>query len=210
METNSQIENTLVIFLSDNGPWLSYGIDAGAAAPFRGGKTTVWEGGWRVPAIFNWPGHWPARQVDALVSLVDVLPTLAETIDIPLPDSYRPDGKSFRRLLTGQSDSTEGIFLYFADFSGKGATSGIGEQLLAIRQGSWKMLVTTHKSKRLGWLLGWRASPVALYDLNNDPGENFDIQQQHPNVVEELVILANRKLSEICEGIAPWASNSCE
>ena len=206
----SETKNTLVIFLSDNGPWVSYGIDAGTAAPFRGGKATLWEGGWRVPGLFVWPEHWPARQIDAIVSLVDVLPTLAEVIDQPMPSTYQNDGKSFNHLLRGHDDLGERTFFYFADFSGKGARSAVGSQLVAIRHESWKLVLKTSKSNRLGWLLGWKASPVALYDLGEDHGELSDVQQQNPEVVTELLSLADEKLNQICKNLAPWANNSCE
>jgi len=79
--------DTLVIFTSDNGPWLSYGEHAGSAVPFREGKGTAWEGGTRVPCIMQWPGTIPANAVrDKRFMTIDVLPTLAGRVGAPLPN----------------------------------------------------------------------------------------------------------------------------
>src|SRR5690606_7507924 len=79
-------ENTLVIFTSDNGPWLSYGNHAGSALPLREGKGTTWDGGHRVPCIVRWPGQIPAGQVsDVLVANFDFLPTIATRAETSSP-----------------------------------------------------------------------------------------------------------------------------
>ena len=73
LDAHGVADRTLVIFLSDNGPFLSYGSHAGSAGPFREGKLTSFEGGMRVPCIARWPGHVPAgRRVDAIVSAMDL------------------------------------------------------------------------------------------------------------------------------------------
>src|SRR5690606_11800268 len=96
-------DNTLVIFTSDNGPWLSYGDHAGSAAPLREGKGTMFEGGYRVPCVARWPGHIPAgSKCDELTSTIDLLPTVAKLIDADAPSDRTIDGKNIWPLLAGQ------------------------------------------------------------------------------------------------------------
>src|SRR5690606_21011319 len=79
-------ERTLVVFTTDNGPWLSYGNHAGSAGILREGKGTTWEGGQRVPCIMRWPGHVPAETVcDELCTTMDLLPTFAALAGIEIP-----------------------------------------------------------------------------------------------------------------------------
>ena len=87
LKRNHLDENTIVIFASDNGPWLSYGTHSGSAYPLREGKGTSWEGGTRVPCLMRWPGHIPANTVcDEMLMTIDILPTLAKIIGAPLPE----------------------------------------------------------------------------------------------------------------------------
>ena len=94
-------DNTLVVYSSDNGPWLSYGDHAGSSGPFREGKGTSWEGGKRVTGIMRWPGKIPAgTSSNAMLMTIDLLPTLANHISAKLPD-HPIDGKDVMPLLTG-------------------------------------------------------------------------------------------------------------
>ncbi len=87
-------ERTLVLFTSDNGPWLSYGNHAGSAKPLREGKGTTWEGGQREPTIAYWPGNIPAGTVcDEIAGTIDILPTLAHLAGAELPKN-KIDGKN--------------------------------------------------------------------------------------------------------------------
>ncbi|MFN9917872.1 MAG: sulfatase-like hydrolase/transferase, partial [Pirellulaceae bacterium] len=79
-------EKTLVIFTSDNGPWLIKGSDGGSALPLRGGKGSTWEGGVRVPTLARWPGKIPSQSVcDAVAGTIDLLPTLVRLAGGELP-----------------------------------------------------------------------------------------------------------------------------
>src|SRR5262249_21211738 len=92
-------DNTIVIFTSDNGPWLSYGNHAGGAGPLREGKGTAWEGGVRVPCVMRWPGVIPAGRVQREpVMTIDILPTLT-AIAGAKPPSRKIDGLDVRALL---------------------------------------------------------------------------------------------------------------
>ena len=87
LKQNGVLDNTLIIFTSDNGPWLSYGNHGGSAGNLRGGKFDTWEGGFRVPAILHWPSVIERDQVtDQLVSAIDILPTLADITGSALPE----------------------------------------------------------------------------------------------------------------------------
>ena len=126
-------ENTLVIFTSDNGPWLSYGNHAGSAGPLREGKGTVCEGGVRVPFVARWPGQIPAGSVqDEPAMTIDLLPTVAKLIGAELP-KHPIDGKDIGALLRGEPGAKcphEAYFHYYAQ----------GE-LQAVRSGKWKLML---------------------------------------------------------------------
>ena len=210
LKRDNKLQDTIVIFLSDNGPWLEYGADAGSASPLKGGKATTWEGGWRVPAIFNWPGHLQPATIDSVMSMMDVLPTLAELSDIKPPGLFPLDGKSRWSELRGKTSNADGEFLYFADFSGAGATSTLGKQLQAFRKGDWKLHLYTHRSRWLGWWYGYEIRPVALYNLKLDPAETTDRQADNAEVLEEMSELAAVRLNSLCAELPLWVSNTCD
>ncbi|HEY1375682.1 MAG TPA: sulfatase, partial [Gemmataceae bacterium] len=109
LQKNGLDEKTVVIFASDNGPFLSYGEHAGSAGKLRGGKLTTFEGGVRVPGIVRWPGHVPAGRVsDELVTTMDLFVTLAKWVGAPLP-KHPIDGVDVEALLTGQPGRGVGV-----------------------------------------------------------------------------------------------------
>jgi arylsulfatase len=129
IEKNGLNERTLVIFCSDNGPFLSYGNHAGSARPLREGKLTTFEGGVRVPCIMRWPGQIPAgRTCPDLVSTLDLLPTFARLGGGTLSDA-KIDGEDRWPLLAGQPGAKpRDTFYYYA-----------GDELQAVRSGPWKL-----------------------------------------------------------------------
>ncbi len=184
-------KNTLVIFTSDNGPWLNYGNHAGSAGGFREGKGTSFEGGHRVPCIVRWPGVVPAGRVsNKLLTAMDILPTVVNACEARLP-KQAIDGVDWLALLKGDDSITprHHFFYYYRRNS-----------LEAVRKGDWK-LVFAHPGRTYeGFLPGQGGQPgpgtenhpfpMALYDLQRDPGERYDVQQQHPELVVELEKLA--------------------
>src|SRR5205814_3217143 len=126
-------EQTLVIFTSDNGPWLSYGNHGGSAGPLREGKGTVWEGGVREPFIARWPGHIPAGRVcDEPMMTIDLFPTVARLTGTELP-KHKIDGLDVWPLLAGEPGAKcphEAFYFYF----------NVGE-LQAVRSGRWKLML---------------------------------------------------------------------
>jgi arylsulfatase A len=113
LSKNGLEKNTLVIFASDNGPWLSYGNHAGSAGPLREGKTTCWEGGTRTPCIMRWPGKISGASVnDSLFMSIDLLPTIAKSIGAELP-RQKIDGLDILPLLTKKTGATNPHDAYF-------------------------------------------------------------------------------------------------
>jgi arylsulfatase len=183
-------KNTLLIFTSDNGPWLSYGNHAGTTGGLREGKGTSWEGGIRVPCIMRWPGRIPAGTVcNKMASTIDLLPTVAHFCGAPLPNR-KIDGVDLHTLLFNQAGASprNELAVYYEVNS-----------LQAIRKGPWK-LVFPHKSRTYKQNLpGYDGfpgaqpnvnTPQALYDLRHDPGETLDVKEHFPEVVKELEALA--------------------
>lgn len=189
--------NTLVVFTSDNGPWLSYGDHAGQATPLREGKGTMFEGGYREPTLMWWKGKIPAGTTcDTFASTIDLLPTIAAMIDAELPD-HKIDGHDIRPLLfaePGAESPHEAFACYYAG------------ELRAVRNDRFK-LVFPHRYRTLnGHPGGTGGLPVpyksamaveALYDLDNDIGETKDVSDQFPEVVSQLKTAAEAYRQEL-------------
>ncbi len=197
--------NTLVIFLSDNGPWLPFGDHAGSAAPFREGKRTVWEGGTRVPCLMRWPDEIPAAAVnDRFVMNIDLLPTIAQRIGAPLPE-LTIDGLNVWPLLAGRgevSNPHDGYAFWDPENELQAVVSG---------DGRWK-LVLPHAYRSLAGQPGGRAGKPAptqelrvttptLFDLQNDRIESADVARQHPDVVASLQVFAEKCRAELGDSL---------
>ncbi len=198
LKTQELEKDTIVMFLSDNGPWLVYGNHAGSAHPLREGKTTTWDGGTRVPFIIRWPGHIPAGAVcPEMAMTIDLLPTLARLIGAKLPD-HKIDGLDIWPLLAGQKDAKnphEAYFFYGIPF---GVWSGA--ELESVRTAHWK-LILPHTYRSLGgrkpgmdgWPGEYQRQPVLepeLYDMQSDIEERHDVAAKQPEVVQKLLGLA--------------------
>ncbi len=190
-------ERTLVIFTSDNGPWLSYGDHAGSAGALREGKGTSFEGGVREPCLMRWPGKIAAGAVcHEPVMTIDLLPTLAKLAGADLPEDRTIDGLDIWPLMAGQPGATsphEALFFYW------------GGELQAIRSGRWK-LHFPHAYRTLSNGGGHGGMPakyeqrrieLSLFDLDADPGERQDIAAEHPDVVARLKSLAERARDDL-------------
>ena len=181
-------DDTLVLFTSDNGPWLSYGDHAGGTGGLREGKGTTFEGGVRVPALLRYPRAVPAgRVVDEPLMTIDVLPTLAELVEAPLP-RLPIDGASALDLWLGVEGAGSPQELY-------GLWYHAGD-LEAVLSGRWKLHLP-HRYRSLGERAGGLGGipsrydygveqPLALYDLQADPAESVDVAAEHPEVVARL------------------------
>ncbi len=181
-------QNTLVIFTSDNGPWLSYGNHGGTKGPLREGKGSVWEGGVRVPCIARWPGHIPAGAVQSEPCMtIDVFPTLAKLLGADLP-KLPIDGKDAWPLFVGAKGARcphEVYYFYYGD-----------NELQALRSGPWK-LILPHECRMLenrtpgknGQPAGYRQVKLArtmLFHLDSDLGETNDVAEQNPEILQRM------------------------
>lgn len=201
LKANGLDERTLVIFTSDNGPWLSYGNHAGSAGPLREGKGTTWEGGQREPCIMRWPGKIAAgSECRELAATIDILPTFAKLAGAELP-KHPIDGKDISPLLLGEkgAKSPHEAFFYYWD-----------RGLQAVRSGKWKLYFPHAYRSMIGQPPGMGGSPgkyvqkqigMALYDLEKDIGETTDVAKDHPGVVERLQKLAEQAREELGDSI---------
>jgi arylsulfatase A-like enzyme len=180
-------KDTLVVFTSDNGPWLIRGTDGGSAGPLRGGKGSTWEGGVRVPTLAWWPGHVPAGSVnDAVAATIDLLPTFVSLAGGTVPATPVIDGRDITPILFGQSkESAREAHYYFASYD-----------LQAVRQGRWKLALSP-QSDGLGKNAAKTSPGLRLYDLDAEIGELTDVAAQHPEVVAKLKVLADKMAAEI-------------
>lgn len=184
-------DNTMVIFASDNGPWLSYGIDGGSAGPLRAGKGTVYEGGIRVPAIFWWPGKIPSgRNTDVIAGTLDLLPTLAGLAGGKVPTDRVIDGRDIWPVLSCNSSRSPHDFFHYMYKSNEGQANYKG-----IRDERWKLLVNIDRDGKV--------VPGELYDLGADVSERFNRLDQHPETVARLKTEAQRFYNDLVKNIRP-------
>lgn len=188
---------TMVIFTSDNGPWLSYGDHAGSAGPLREGKGTMFDGGCRVPAVMWWPGRIPAgTRCSEPAMTIDILPTIARLVGARLPE-HPIDGKDIWPLLAGEPGARspqEAYYFYW------------GQELQAVRMGRWK-LHFPHTYRTLAGRpggSGGKPAPyeearieLSLFDLAADVGETTNVADRHPDVVARIRKLADKIRAEL-------------
>lgn len=187
--------NTLVIFTTDNGPWLTKGSDGGTALPLRGGKGSTWEGGVRVPTLAWWPGKIGAGTVcDTVTGTIDVLPTLVGLSGGKVPEEPVIDGCDISTLLLGKTrESARKAHFYFSSYN-----------LQAVRRGPWKLAVMPQKeSKGIDELKDGIGNEPRLYNLDQEIGEQTNRAAEHPEIVEELRGLIEAKRIEIEAGKRP-------
>ncbi|MDA9260387.1 sulfatase [Puniceicoccaceae bacterium] len=184
-------ENTLIVFLSDNGP-----ARHGSANPFRGGKYVTMEGGHRVPGIFTWPTHIPAGQVsDAMITSMDLLPLFCSVAEAELPKGVTLDGKDILELLTGITDESPHEYFYYYN----------GVNLQGVRNEQWKLHLPRTIEDQPYWSRKGTAprkpylslKQPLLFDVDADPAEKNNVIAQHPEVTAELMKQAERARSEI-------------
>ena len=195
-------DNTLVIFTSDNGPWLSYGNHAGSALPYREGKGTAWEGGQREPFIARWPEKLPAgKVVDVPVMAIDILPTIAGITDSELPEK-NIDGLDVWNVLTGELEESpqEAYFYYYRV-----------NELHGVRYGNWKLYFPHTYRTMDGQEPGKDGLPgeyrmvdipkIELYNLEEDESEINNVADKHPKIVEKIKELADEMRSRLGDSL---------
>ncbi|RRQ49553.1 arylsulfatase [Maribacter algicola] len=202
LDKNGLTENTIVIFTSDNGPWLAYGNHAGSAYPLREGKGTAWEGGQREPFLIKYPKKIPAdRVVDAPVMAIDILPTIAEATNAQLPQK-KIDGKSAWSLFTGLTEnSPQKAYFYYYHVN----------ELFGVRYGKWKLYFPHTYRTMEGQEPGKDGLPgdyklvdleeIELYDLENDESETKNMAGEYPEVVEVIKAMADAMRAELGDSL---------
>lgn len=202
LKRNGIDERTLVIFTSDNGPWHLYGDHGGSAEPLRGGKKQTFEGGMRVPCIMRWPGRIPAQSVcREVATAMDILPTVAKITGAVLPPR-RIDGLEITALIFGYEGarSPHPCFYYYWQ-----------KELRAVRQGRWKLQfphvdAQAPNPARLGHG-GTRGDVMkvehglALYNLEDNPGEDVDVSAAFPQIVSRLSALAEAARKDLGDSL---------
>ena len=179
-------ENTLVIVTSDNGPWRNFGNWAGSSGGLREAKMTIFEGGQRVPCLMKWTGQIPEGSVcNKLSSSIDLLPTLASICGLKMSKN-KIDGLNIIDLLKGKPKVSPRKYFYYY--------YGVNS-LKAVRRDDWK-LILPHPSVTYennipanDGNIGKTSQvnfPLALYNLQEDPGERYDVQTRYPEIMLEL------------------------
>lgn len=170
--------STLVVFTSDNGPWGSKLVEGGSAGLLRGAKGSTWEGGMREPTIFWWPGNIPAGTVNReLGTTLDLMATVATMAGAALPDGRPLDSFDLSgTLLSGEASPRE-TFVYYRS-----------NQIHAIRNGHWKAHFITEGSFGQGRKRTIHEVPE-LYHLGQDPGEQYNVAEKHPDVLARMLQL---------------------
>lgn len=177
-------QNTLVVFTSDNGPWLIFNQHGGSAGPFREGKGSTWEGGMRVPGIFWWPGHIPAGGTQHQTACnMDLFTTCITLAGGKTPTDRVIDGIDLSPVLFG-GGTVERPFFYYR-----------GQQLYAVRLGPWKI----HYITRSGY--GQEApamhNPPLVFHLPSDPGEKFDVGAKNAKIIADAAQAVERHRSKL-------------
>ncbi|NOX98238.1 MAG: sulfatase [Verrucomicrobia bacterium] len=192
-------DKTLVIFTSDNGPWLNYGEHSGSALPLREGKGTAWEGGVREPCVMRWPGKIPAGTVcDEPGMNIDILPTLAGLIGAELPE-HTIDGMDIWPMISGPigtKNPHKGYWYYYKQ-----------NELHAVSMGKWKLYLPHSYRTLAGKPGGKGGTPVKysqakvqgleLYDLSSDISEALNVADQHPDLVKKMQNFAEEARAEL-------------
>ena len=187
LEENDIDEKTIIIFTSDNGPWLSYGTHGGLSGIYREGKGTVWEGGVRVPSVVWYPKHIPASQrIESSIMAIDWLPTIMEYTQGRLP-YLKIDGKSIKGILSHQEQNpTHRNFFFYYDQN----------ELQAIKHQHWKAYfphtfrtIGDKKTRDDGIPILYdyiHLEEMELYNLIDDPQEKTNVAALYPEVIRKI------------------------
>jgi arylsulfatase A len=173
-------DNTLVLFTSDNGPWLVRDLAGGSAGLLRDGKGSTWEGGMRVPALAWWPGKIKAGVVrNDLASTLDLFPTFLKLAGAPLPNDRVFDGYDLSAVLLDRGAGPRQEMFFYR-----------GDELYAVRQGLFKAEFVTRDG--YSKVPAEKHEPPLLFHLGKDPSEKYNVAGQHPEVVREIQALAEQ------------------
>lgn len=186
LKKNGLDENTLVVFTSDNGPWLTFQEQGGSAGLLSGGKGGTYEGGMREPTIFRWPGKLKPGVIMDMATTMDLLPTFTQLANVALPKDRVYDGYDISPVMFGTGKSPREIVYYYRD-----------TEVFAIRKGDYKAHFITQSEYGAD---GPKVQePPLLFNLSIDPSEKYNVALKHPEVIVEM-----KKILEVHRsGIVP-------
>lgn len=204
LDSNGLAENTIVIFTSDNGPWLVYGNHGGSAGSLREGKGTVFEGGIRVPFLVRWPKAFPRGITqDEVAMTIDIFPTLS-AITGAEPPKLKIDGENIEKLWRGQKRGDQEHRVYYHYYH--------DNALQAVRAGSWKLMLPQTANTIQGGSVGADGLPgkynplkietPLLFDLANDPSETTDVGAKNPSKLAEMLKYADEARMDLGDSSA--------
>jgi arylsulfatase A len=192
--TNGIEDNTLIIFASDNGPWLElpermlqHGVQPwhqGTTGPLHGSKASTYEGGMRVPGIFYWKGQIPAGQISSdIVTTMDIFPTILDIAGVEKPAEKKFDGVNIMPFLKGETASPRTEFFYLR-----------GRTIEAVRNGEWKLRYSNHRKEGVT-----EDDPIEaeLYNMKHDLGEMYNVAELYPDIVVGLMNRMQLKAKEM-------------
>lgn len=180
-------QSTFVFFTSDNGPWLQKKFNGGSAGLLHEGKGSTWEGGYRVPGIASWPGKIKPGVTHEMASAMDLFNTCLHLAGADIPKDRPLDGVDLSPILFGEGKSQRDVHFYY-----------LGDEPFAVRKGRYKAHFVTHESYSKNE--PQKHDPPLLYDLQEDPSENFDIASEHADVLTELTKLFEEHRKTITRG----------
>ena len=189
LEKNQLDQNTIVVFTSDNGPWLLFKTHGGSAGPLRAGKGTTFEGGQRVPTVFWGPGIVTSGVIDQMGATLDLLPTFANLAGAEVPSDRKMDGYDLSKVLTQKSASPRKDFYYWA-FA----------ELHAYRNEQYKLHIKQREAIHYGRSTIVLERPE-LFDLKADISEKYNIAETFPDVVSDLLDTLELHLKDVDNGI---------
>lgn len=181
-------EKTIVVFSSDNGPWLSFQTHGGSAGPLRAGKGTTFEGGQRVPTIFWGPGYVKPGIVHEMGSTLDLINTFASLSETQIPTDRTMDGYDLSSVLRGDDESPRKEFFYWTR-----------ADLYAVRQGPWKLHIKQREEVNYGKIL--EMTKPELYDVETDISEKYDKAGDMPDKVRELKTLMRQHQKSMTDNL---------
>jgi len=188
LEDEGLAENTIVVFTSDNGPWLPFKLNGGTAGLLRAGKGSTWEGGMREPGIFWAPGQIKPGVITDLGSTMDLFATFSKIAGVALPEDRVLDSHDLSPTLFGQEDNTRKSVLYYR-----------GTEIYAARLGDFKAHYITQGAYGQFGEKKVHDSPI-LYNLSQDPSEQFNIAEKHPEVLKKIKALVTDHKSNLVAG----------
>ena len=188
LKTEGLDDNTIIVFTSDNGPWLPFKTQGGSAGLLRAGKGSTWEGGMREPCIFWGPGQVKPAVVSDLGSTMDLFVTFSKMAGLSLPDDRIIDGVDLSARLLEDKPAPRKSMLYYR-----------GTSLYAARLGDYKAHYTTEGAYGMHGEKVVHETPL-LYNLSHDPSEQYDIAADHPEIIREINTLVREHQSKLVKG----------